>query len=94
MDLGDGATLESGDLAGVVLRRASPIDIPTVLWRALSARAKIARHRRVHPFDGVHGLRIRTLDDRPLPLQVDGDYIGETDEAEFSVHPQGIRVVA
>jgi diacylglycerol kinase family enzyme len=94
VDLGDGATLESGDLAGVVLRRASPIDIPTVLWRALSARAKIARHRRVHAFDGVHGLRVRTTDGRPLPLQVDGDYIGETDEAEFSVHPQGIRVVA
>jgi diacylglycerol kinase family enzyme len=94
VDLGEGATLDSGDLAGVVLRRASPIDIPTVLWRALSARARIARHRRVHAFTGVHGLSVRTADGRPLPLQVDGDYIGEAEEAEFAVHPNGIRIVS
>jgi diacylglycerol kinase family enzyme len=94
VDLGEGATLDSGDLAGVVLCRASPIDIPTVLWRALSARARIARHRRVHAFTGIHGLTVRTADGRPLPLQVDGDYIGEADEAEFAVHPKGIRIVA
>jgi diacylglycerol kinase family enzyme len=94
VDLGEGATLDSGDLAGVVLCRASPIDIPTVLWRALSARARIARHRRVHAFTGIHGLTVRTADGRPLPLQVDGDYIGEADEAEFAVHPSGIRIVA
>jgi diacylglycerol kinase family enzyme len=94
VDLGEGATLDSGDLAGVVLRRASPIDIPTVLWRALSARARISRHRRVHAFSGSHSLTIRTADGRPLPLQVDGDYIGEAEDAEFSVEPNGIRIVA
>jgi diacylglycerol kinase family enzyme len=94
VDIGDGATLDSGDLAGVILRRASPIDIPTVLWRALSSSARVSDHRRVHGFTGTHGLRIRTVDDRPLPLQVDGDYIGEAHEAEFSVHPGGILVVA
>ena len=92
--MGEGATLESGDLAGRGAQRASPIDIPTVAWRALSARAR----RRAPPpgarLRGRAGSRVRSLDERPLPLQVDGDYIGETDEAEFSVHPQGIRVVA
>jgi diacylglycerol kinase family enzyme len=48
----------------------------------------------VHPFSGVHGLRVRSLDDRPLPLQVDGDYLGEVDEAEFGVTPRGIAVVS
>jgi diacylglycerol kinase family enzyme len=90
----EGASLDSGDLAGVVLRRASPIDIPTVLWRALSRRARVANHRRVTGFSGLHGLRIRTADGRPLPLQVDGDYIGEAAEAEFSVTRRGITVVA
>jgi diacylglycerol kinase family enzyme len=94
VDIGEGASLESGDLAGVVLRRASPVDIPTVLFRALSERARVANHRRVTGFSGLHGLRIRTLDERPLPLQVDGDYIGEVDEAEFTVTPRGITVVA
>jgi diacylglycerol kinase family enzyme len=94
VDMGEGATLDSGDLAGVVLRRASPIDIPTIIWRALSRRARLARHRQVCSFSELGGLRVRSLDDRALPLQVDGDYIGDVDEAVFGVTPGGITVVA
>jgi len=94
VEIGEGATLESGDLSGVVLKRSSPIDIPTIIWRALSTRARIARHRQVHPFSGVDGLRVRSRDERPLPLQVDGDYIGEATEARFGITPGGLRVVA
>jgi diacylglycerol kinase family enzyme len=92
--MGEGATLESGDFSGVVLERATPIDIPTIIWRALSQRARLARHRHVHAFSGLERLTVRSLDDRPLPLQVDGDYIGEADEAVFGVLPGGIAVVA
>ncbi len=92
--MGEGAALSSGDLSGVVLRRASPIDIPTIIWRALSKRARLARHRRVHPFSSVRELHVRSLDERPLPLQVDGDYIGEGSEAMISVRPGGIMVVS
>jgi diacylglycerol kinase family enzyme len=92
--MGEGATLDSGDLAGVVLERASPIDIPTIIWRALSKRARLAKHRRVHPFTGLSGLRVRSLDGRSLPLQVDGDFIGEVQDAVFSVAPGGIAVVS
>jgi diacylglycerol kinase family enzyme len=94
VDMGEGATLDSGDLAGVVLRRASPIDIPTIIWRALSRRARLTRHRQVCSFSELGGLRVRSLDDRSLPLQVDGDYIGDVDEAVFGVTPGGITVVA
>ncbi|MGI8865008.1 MAG: diacylglycerol/lipid kinase family protein [Solirubrobacteraceae bacterium] len=94
VDFGEGARLDSGDLAGVVLTRASPIDIPTITWRALSKRARLARHRRVHPFGELTALRVRSLDDRPLPLQVDGDYIGTAHEAEFALDPAGLRVVS
>ena len=83
-----------GDLAGVVLERASAIDIPTLIWRSLSQRARVARHRRVHAFTGVSGLRVRSLDQRPLPLQVDGDYIGEVHEASFGLTPGGIAILA
>jgi diacylglycerol kinase family enzyme len=92
--MGEGATLESGDLAGVVLQRASPIDIPTITWRALSRHARLVRHRRVHGFSGVTGLRVSSRDERPLPLQVDGDYIGEVNQAIFKVRPQGMLVVS
>jgi diacylglycerol kinase family enzyme len=92
--MGEGATLDSGDLAGVVLQRSSPIDGLTVSWRALSERARLVRHRRVHGFNGVTQLRITSKDERALPLQVDGDYIGEVHEAVFEALPHGILVVA
>jgi diacylglycerol kinase family enzyme len=93
VDMGEGASLDSGDLAGVVLTRASPVDIPTIIWRALG-QARLTRHRRVHGFAGVSGLTVHSLDDRPLPLQVDGDYIGTVPEVEFRVQPEGITLVA
>jgi diacylglycerol kinase family enzyme len=92
--MGEGATLDSGDLAGVVLMRASPIDIPTITWRALSRRARLAKHRRVHPFSELTGLSVSSADARALPLQVDGDYIGEVNEARFEVKPGAMLVVA
>jgi diacylglycerol kinase family enzyme len=92
--MGEGASLESGDLAGIVLERARPIDVPTIIWRALSKRARLQRHRHVRGFSSVHSLRVTSLDSRPLPLQVDGDYIGEVDEAVFGVAPRGIAVVS
>ncbi len=92
--IAEGATLTSCGLAAAVLKRASPIDIPTVIWRALSTRARVIDHRQVRAFNEVSNLRVRSLDDRQLPLQVDGDYIGEVDEAVFGVTPGGILVVA
>jgi diacylglycerol kinase family enzyme len=92
--IGEGATLDSGTLSGVVLERASPIDVPTVGWRALSERAPLGRHRRVTAFSGLDALEVRSLDARPLPLQVDGDYIGEVETASFAVEPGALLVVA
>jgi diacylglycerol kinase family enzyme len=94
VEMAEGATLQSGDLAGVVLDRARPIDVPTIILRALSRRWRVSRHRHVHPFSGATQVRIVTRDERPLPLQVDGDYIGEADEAVFGVRSNGIAVVS
>jgi diacylglycerol kinase family enzyme len=94
VEMAEGATLRSGDLAGVVLDRARPVDVPTIIARALSRHLRLSRHRHVHPFQGVRDLRVVSCDERPLPLQVDGDYIGEVDEAVFGVTPNGIAVVS
>jgi diacylglycerol kinase family enzyme len=91
--LASGAQLDSGDLSGAVLERANPVDVPTVGFRAVSRRAPVGGHRRVTAFDGVTELRVRSVDDRPVPLQVDGDYIGEETEAVFSVLPGGLYVI-
>jgi diacylglycerol kinase family enzyme len=94
VEMAEGATLTSGDLAAVVLDRARPTDIPTILGRALASNLEVSHHRHVHPFSGVDALRVRSLDERALPLQVDGDYLGELDEAVFGVTPRGIAVIS
>jgi diacylglycerol kinase family enzyme len=94
VEMAEGATLHSGDLAGVVLDRARPIDAPTIIARALSSKLRVSRHRHVHPFSGARELLVVSRDERPLPLQVDGDYIGEAEEAVFGVRPNGIAVVS
>ncbi|MDQ6805072.1 MAG: hypothetical protein M3065_08900 [Actinomycetota bacterium] len=94
VNIGEGAELTSGDLAGVVLERASAIDVPTVIWRALYQRGRLARHRRVHAFTALPEVRVRSLDQRLLPLQVDGDYVGDVSEANFGLTPGGIAVLS
>ena len=93
IQLVDGTHLGSGDLSAAVLTRANAIDVPTIARRLLSTRASVGRHRRVDAFDGLDGLRVRSVDDRPVPVQVDGDYIGELEEAVFSVLPGGLQVL-
>jgi diacylglycerol kinase family enzyme len=86
--------LDSGDFSGAVLTRASAVDLPTVMFRALSKRAEVARHRRVHPFSGVHEVIVRSVDGRPVPVQVDGDHISDEVEARFTVEPKALRIVS
>jgi len=88
------ASLDGGDLGGIVLRRANPLDAPGIAWRALSARGRPAGHRRIHSFSACRQLTVRSLDQRPLPVQVDGDYIGAVPEARFIVRPRALTVVS
>jgi diacylglycerol kinase family enzyme len=94
IDLIAGAELDSGDLAGVMLTRANAVDVPTVMFRALSGSARIARHRRVEAFPEITTATVRSLDGRPVPYQVDGDHVGDAEEVVFSVQPAAIQVVA
>ena len=94
IDLAERIAIDDGALAGVVLRRASPLDMPTVTWRALSPRARILKHRRIAGFAGAEAVTIRSLDERPLPLQVDGDYLGDFETFEMRADPGALRVVA
>jgi diacylglycerol kinase family enzyme len=94
IEIAEGTNLHSGTLAGVVLRRANPLDMPTIAWRAFSRSARIPRHRQVEGLDGFDRLRVRSLDERPLPLEVDGDYLGEVAEAEYGIRPDALTVVS
>ena len=37
---------------------------------------------------------MRSADGRLLPLQVDGDFLGEVHEARYSIKPRALTVVA
>jgi diacylglycerol kinase family enzyme len=93
IEVAEGAQLDSGALAGCVLHRATPLGMPFIGWRALSPRARVVRHRQVTGFSHATELTVRTSDDRPLPLQVDGDYLGEVTEARYRVLPGMLNVV-
>jgi len=93
VNLTEGARLDSGDLAGVVLTRANPVDVPTVLYRALTTAA-MPEHRRVEAFDGAHQVVIRSGDGRPVPWQVDGDHVADDDEVRVTVEPGALRIIA
>jgi diacylglycerol kinase family enzyme len=85
--------LDDGTLAGGVLQRAGPLDVPTIMARLFSQRLRVARHRRVFAWSGQTAARCASADGRPIPLQVDGDWIGDTAEAVFGVLPGGLTVV-
>lgn len=94
VELVEGGGFESGALAGVVLTRARPYDVPTVTFRALSGAARIAKHNGIAAFGGFQQAVVRSADGRPIPIQVDGDYLGDELEARFAVAPGALRVVA
>jgi diacylglycerol kinase family enzyme len=86
--------LADATIAGVVLQRATPLDIPGVAARLLARGLSVADHRRVEAFRTGEGVRVVSADGRPVPIQVDGDYIGDAEEATFGVAPGALTVVA
>jgi diacylglycerol kinase family enzyme len=94
IEIADDATLDSGTLSTSVLHRARPIDMPFIAWRAFSRRARLSRHRQITALAPATELTVRSADGKPLPLQVDGDYLGEVSEARYSIMPRALNVVA
>jgi diacylglycerol kinase family enzyme len=91
----EGAALDNGTLSVTVLRNATPMELPTLIPRVFSARAAVVqRHRQVAGVEGVRELRIVALDEGTFPLQVDGDYVGECQEAHLAVEAGALAVLS
>jgi diacylglycerol kinase family enzyme len=89
------AGLNMGSLSIGVLKRATALELATLVPRLLSARARsVMRHRQIEPLVELQHARVEAIDDRPFPVQVDGDYIGEFSEVEFGVKPGGLLAVS
>ncbi len=92
--IADGTTLDSGVLCGCVLHDATPLSIPSIGLRAFSRGMRVSRHRQVTGLSELTELTVRSTDERPLPLQVDGDFLGEVTQARYSILPGALNVVA
>lgn len=93
LQVADRSRLDSGRLAGAILHRASPIDLPTFMLR-LFARGSVTGHRRVTGFSDLSDVRVSSRDGRAVPLEVDGDWLGDVTEADFGITPGGLTVIA
>jgi diacylglycerol kinase family enzyme len=91
----EGAGVDTGSIAVVVLARATLLELPTLIPRLFSGRARtVQRHRQVQGFSPVTTASVTSTDGRPLPVEADGDYIGEFTEIEYGVAPGALLVVA
>ncbi|HYJ00246.1 MAG TPA: diacylglycerol kinase family protein [Thermoleophilaceae bacterium] len=91
----EGAGLDTGSLGVAALRKATVLELPTLIPRLFSGRAAtVSKHRQIEPFRGVQEALIESADGRPLPVQVDGDYIGEQQSVRYSAAPAALAVVS
>ena len=96
----EGVAIDDGTLSLAVLKRATQRDMPTLINRLFSESRPAARHKQIAHFDAVAHAVVETISEerdgspRPLPIQVDGDYIGERDRIELRAVPAALTVVA
>jgi diacylglycerol kinase family enzyme len=96
IDLAEAAGLENRSLSLTVLDRANPIDFPPIVTRLLSQKLKVSSNRHIKIVDEFVEATItpRRKNGKPIPLQVDGDYVGDFEEINFKVLPGALSVVA
>jgi diacylglycerol kinase family enzyme len=96
----EGIAIDDRTLSLAVLKRAAQRDMPTLINRLFSEKNPAARHKQVAHFDDVAHAVVETVSTdkqgkvRPLPIQVDGDYIGERDRIELKAVPAALTIVA
>ena len=93
VQISEGSELDSGDLSGGVLTRASPVDVPTSPSARSPSASRSPRTGRSSRSAASRRCVVRSLDGRPLPVHVDGDHISDEVEVRFTVEPHALRVI-
>ncbi|MHB8491528.1 MAG: diacylglycerol/lipid kinase family protein [Solirubrobacteraceae bacterium] len=94
VELARRSALDSGRLAGCVLHRARPREVPALARHALSRSGRIADHEAVSEFSGVEAVTIESGDGGGLPVHVDGDYLGDFPQAHYAVLAGALHLIA
>ena len=89
VDVCPAATLDGG-LDVFSLSRVRLGTVPRIVWAVFVSRSHV-RWRTGHYDHDVEAVTLRA--DRPLPVQVDGDYIGEQQSAEIRLVRKGLDVL-
>ena len=93
--VGPGAALDSGSLSLCVLRRADPRELVTLTPRVLSGRASaVSSHPRIASLPSVGWARVEVLNGAMVPLDADGEYMGEHSSVEYRAVPGALKVLA
>ena len=91
----EGAGLDTGTLGLTVLRRATLLEMPTLIPRIFSGRSSsVVGHRQVTGFDPVEQLSVTSADARPFPVEADGDFLGSFERVDYGIAPRSLAVVA
>jgi diacylglycerol kinase family enzyme len=93
----EGPAMDSGTLALAVLRDARRRDAPALARRLLRERPVVGHHQ-VEGLPAVREARVTAIptgDGRvaPFPVQVDGDYIGDHEDAAIDLVPRSLLVI-
>lgn len=93
-------SIDDGTLALAVLKNLGQRHTPMLVARLLSKNGGAARHRQIEHFDNATEATVRSISTdgsgalRPLPVQVDGDYIGMHEKISLRVAPGSLHFVA
>ncbi len=99
LDVCENVSLDSGTLSYCLLSEARLRDLPGISVGLLTKRS-VHRHEQIEHGDGVRRLSIHSIksetEEKPplLQVHVDGENIGPIAEAEYSVHPGALKIVA
>lgn len=85
------AGLDTGTLSLAVLDRARVHELPSLVGRLLTGT--VAGHQGVRMLPAVAWAVVEPVDEGPLPVEADGEYLGEHDRVEYGVMPGALRIV-
>jgi len=95
MRLCEGAGLDTGAISLTLLRRAWPRDLAAIVLRLLSRRAgAVSAHAQVEGLVDLTAATITPVDGGTLPVDADGEYLGEHARVVYGVKPAALQVIA
>ena len=91
-DIAPDAHLDNG-LAMVTVRSMRTDRFLRIMAKALRANGSLATDRCIHYRPDVDALVVESIDGRPFPYQIDGDYLGEIDRIDLRHVPDAMDLV-